>query len=81
MFIGIVAFHSGVPGSQMLWGGVEVFFVISGYFLTKKLSKVPASEIEVIPNIKHRITRLMPVYYLLLIGVFFVVSILKGTVL
>lgn len=81
LFIGIVAFHSGVPGSQMLWGGVEVFFVISGYFLTKKLSKVPASEIEVIPNIKHRITRLMPVYYLLLIGVFFVVSILKGTVL
>ena len=21
LFTGIVAFHSGVPGSQMLWGG------------------------------------------------------------
>lgn len=21
VFVGIVAFHSGVPGSQMLWGG------------------------------------------------------------
>lgn len=77
VFVGIVAFHSGVPGSQMLWGGVEIFFVVSSYFLTKKLSKVSASEIEVIPNIKHRIARLMPVYYLLLIGVFFVVAILK----
>lgn len=48
--------------------------------MTKKLSKVPASEIEVIPNIKHRIARLVPVYYLLLVGAFFVVSILKRTV-
>ncbi len=77
LFIGIVAFHSGLPGSQMLWGGVEVFFVISSYFLTKKLSKVSASEIEVIHNIRHRITRLMPVYYLLLIGAFLVVAVLK----
>lgn len=80
LFIGIVAFHSGVPGSQMLWGGVEVFFVISSYFLTKKLSKVSAGEIKVIPNIKHRIARLMPVYYLLLLGAFLVVAILKRMV-
>ncbi len=80
LFIGIVAFHSGVPGSQILWGGVEVFFVISSYFLTKKLSKISASEIEVIPNIRHRISRLMPVYYLLLVGAFLVVAVLRRTI-
>lgn len=80
LFIGIAAFHSGVPGSQILWGGVEIFFVISSYFLTKKLSKVSVGEIELIPNITHRITRLMPVYYLVLIGVVLVVVILKQTV-
>ncbi len=77
LFVGIVAFHSGVPGSHMLWGGVEVFFVISSYFLTKKLSKVSASEIEIISNIKHRFARLIPVYYLVLIGAFLVIAVIK----
>ncbi len=80
LFIGIVAFHSGMPGSQMMWGGVEVFFVLSSYFLTKKLSQVSTSEIKVIPNIKHRIIRLIPVYYLVLTGAFFVVVVFKQKV-
>ena len=41
---------------------------------------MPASEMEVIPNIKRRIARLMPVYYLLLIGAFLVVAILNRTI-
>lgn len=37
LFLGIIAFHSNVPYTQMLWGGVEFFFIISSYFLTLKL--------------------------------------------
>lgn len=79
LFFGILAFHAGIPGSQILWGGVECFFVLSAYFLTKKLSKTPAQEIKVIPQIKHRLSRLYPVYLLLITGALgFVVLIRKS---
>lgn len=77
LFIGILAFHAELPCSQILWGGVEGFFVISAYFLTKKLSKISAQEIKVIPQIKHRLTRLFPVYLLLLVGVAGIVMVIK----
>ncbi len=70
LFVGIVAFHSGVRGSQILWGGIEVFFVISAFFLTKKLTKTTANELKVLSTARHRLARLTPVYYFLLIAAF-----------
>lgn len=79
LFIGILAFHAGVPGSQVLWGGVESFFVLSAYFLTKKLSKTPEQEFKIIPQIRHRLSRLYPVYLLLIIGTLGVVVLIKNS--
>lgn len=77
LFVGIVAFHCNLPGTQIFWGGVEVFFVISSYFLTKKLSQVTSTELHMLNMMKHRIGRLIPVYYLVCIGVFGLVLIVR----
>lgn len=68
-----------MPGyrAHKFFGGVESFFVLSAYFLTKKLSKTPKQEIKVIPQIRHRLLRLYPVYLLLIIGAWGVVVLIK----
>lgn len=67
LLVGIVAFHTGIPGSQLLWGGVEAFFVISAYFFSKKFYNTPARQIKIITQVKHRFIRLYPVYILMLL--------------
>lgn len=68
----------GYPAHRCCGGG-ESFFVLSAYFLTKKLSKTPEQEIKVIPQIKHRLSRLYPVYLLLILGVFGVVVLINNS--
>ena len=66
LFLGIVAFHCGLPGSQMLWGGVEAFFVLSAYFMTKKLSSKPTGNLNMLSEIRARAYRLYPFYLVFL---------------
>lgn len=60
-----------------LCGGVEIFFVISSFFLIKKLCEVDSKEFNIIKLTKHRIGRLAPVYYLVCCGAFVVVLLIK----
>lgn len=78
LFVGIIAFHCGLPASEILWGGVEAFFVISSYFLTKKLLK--SEEISIADNLIKRINRLYPQYILTLAGAICLCVVINGTI-
>ncbi len=64
LFIMIIAFHCGLWGTWIFWGGIEIFFVISAYFLTKKLMKRDHNPFL---EIGRRALRLYPVYALVLL--------------
>lgn len=68
LFFGITAFHFGLPGSQILWGGVETFFTLSSFFLTKKLLKIQPAQISIGREMIHRVARLYPVYFFVLLS-------------
>lgn len=64
LFLFVLAFHCGVPYANFGWGGVEVFFVVSSFFLTRKL--LDDSRVRVKKQFMHRIRRLYPPYMLVL---------------
>lgn len=68
LFILILAFHSGVPYSDLWWSGVESFFLLSAFFLTKKL--FGKNTVSVITQFFYRIKRLYLPYLLLLVMAF-----------
>lgn len=59
-------------------GGVEAFFVISSYFLTKKLLK--SDEVNIAGNLIKRIDRLYPQYILTLAGAVCLCVVINGTI-
>lgn len=75
LFLGIVVFHFGLSGSALLWGGVETFFLLSAYFLTKKLLR--KNSVCVLDELKKRIKRLYPMYIVIIIFTFVVVLVAK----
>lgn len=60
LFLVILAFHCGIPYTSIGWGGVEVFFVLSAFFMTKKYYS--NNRTSVAEYIKNRIGRLYPPY-------------------
>lgn len=64
LFLLILAFHCGVPYADFGWAGVETFFVISSFFMTRnKWDKMEiGGVIDVKRNFLHRVTRLYPPY-------------------
>ena len=76
LFIAIVAFHCDLAGSSIFWGGIEIFFVISAFFFTRKIIR---TDYKPLFEIRRRIFRLYPVYICTLIfcltGVFFLENI------
>ncbi len=69
LFFGIVMFHFGIKGASFLWGGVETFFVISSFFMTKRLIGKDHS-IFIWKEFWGRIKRLYPVYLIVLLMAF-----------
>jgi len=76
LFLGILLFHAGAPFASMMWG-VECFFVISAYFLTRK--KLCENSFRIIEQTKHRVLRLLP-EYICIILLAFVLSIMVGRI-
>ena len=66
-FLCILAFHCQLPGTTLLWGGIETLFLISGYFFCSRMIKLADGEIHVIPEILHRLKRSYPAYLTLLV--------------
>ncbi|MFC5344359.1 acyltransferase family protein [Brevundimonas staleyi] len=64
--LGVVVWHAqgqvGVPETQVLQAGIEIFFVISGYVMWRILNKRPVS-----PGVflQKRLARIVPLYWLL----------------
>lgn len=65
LFILILCFHCGAPYAALGWGGVECFFVISSFFLTRKI--LLTDNLCISTHILHRIKRLYPPYIIILI--------------
>lgn len=68
----VVAFHAGVPGFAGGFIGVDVFFVISGYLITKKLTDeaAAAGRIRLVRFWANRARRLVPAMALMVVVTF-----------
>jgi peptidoglycan/LPS O-acetylase OafA/YrhL len=51
------------------WSRVDMFFVLSGYLSTRKLTRVGSRQRSLMTSYLRRALRLLPPYYLLLIGI------------
>lgn len=64
--LGVVVWHAqgqvGIPETQVLQAGIEIFFVISGYVMWRILSERPVSPAVFL---QKRLARIVPLYWLL----------------
>jgi peptidoglycan/LPS O-acetylase OafA/YrhL len=69
--LGVLAVHAGVPGFDSGWLGVDLFFALSGFLITTLLLDEWSSTGKVmLKNFwVRRFLRLMPAYYLYVIGI------------
>src|SRR3954463_4009396 len=59
--LGVLLFHAGFPGFSGGYAGVDVFFVISGYLITRIiLTAIDAGEFSFIGFFVNRVRRLFP---------------------
>jgi len=67
--IAVVAFHSRVPGFRGGFVGVDVFFVISGFLITRQIvSQILAGQFSVTEFYARRILRIFPPLLLVIAG-------------
>jgi peptidoglycan/LPS O-acetylase OafA/YrhL len=63
--LSVLAFHSGCPGAELGWLGVDLFFVLSGFLITTLLlSEQSRGGIRLGLFWGRRFLRLMPAYWL-----------------
>lgn len=64
----IMIFHSAAGFASIFWGGVIGFFVLSSYFLTRKVMRNDVLSFE--EQVKYRLKRLYPAYLVLIVIAF-----------
>jgi peptidoglycan/LPS O-acetylase OafA/YrhL len=64
----VFLFHLGIPKCSLGWAGVELFFVISGFLITRILFSTRENPDYFTRFYRRRILRIFPIYYLVLIG-------------
>ncbi len=65
--IGVILFHSGLPGTELGWAGVELFFVISGFLITRILLNSRERSRNLQTFYVRRALRILPLYYFVLV--------------
>lgn len=80
---GVLAVHAGVPGMASGWLGVDLFFALSGYLVTSLLLKEQdrRGAISLKDFWARRFLRLMPIYYLYVLGISWAMYRWSGSVL
>lgn len=65
-FLAVFFFHTNIKGFEIGWGGVIVFFVISGFLITEILINTKDSKSYFKSFYMRRILRIIPIYLLVL---------------
>lgn len=66
LFLMIFVFYCGIPGTGVFWGGVEIFLLLSGFFIAR--NSLNLSQHTVIESCKRKIRKLYQSYIVLIMG-------------
>ena len=64
--LGVLFFHLDLPGAQLGWAGVELFYVLSGFLITRILLDLRTQPAYLRTFYFRRALRILPIYFLVI---------------
>lgn len=73
----VVGYHAGLPGISGGFTGVDIFFVLSGFFITLQLAKdIKNDRFSIVRFYERRVRRILPAFYFVSLVTFIAASFL-----